>query len=120
VAVSGGRGAFGGAAVSGGRGAFGGETASAEETASGGRSARTGRTAVLTVTDSGPGVPDGDRETVFTRFHRRRDSPGSGLGLTLVRQQAELHGGTATVTGARFEIRLPTAGGTGRPRSWLE
>ncbi|MFG1946140.1 sensor histidine kinase [Nonomuraea sp. NPDC048826] len=79
-----------------------------------------GVTAVLTVTDGGPGVPDADREAVFGRFRRRPGSPGSGLGLTLVRRQAELHGGTATVTGARFEVRLPTAGGTGRPRSWLE
>ncbi|MFG1696686.1 sensor histidine kinase [Nonomuraea sp. NPDC049309] len=112
--------ASGGEAVSGVRGASGGEVASGGRGASGEGSALTGRTAVLTVADSGPGVPDADRETVFTRFHRRRDSPGSGLGLTLVRQQAELHGGTATVTGARFEIRLPTAGGTGRPRPWLE
>lgn len=78
-----------------------------------------GGTAVLAVADHGPGVPEGEREAVFERFRRRPGSPGSGLGLTLVRQQAELHGGTATVTGARFEVRLPTAGGTGRTRSWL-
>ncbi|MBX6386663.1 MAG: HAMP domain-containing histidine kinase [Microbispora sp.] len=79
-----------------------------------------GENAVLTVADGGPGVPDADREAVFGRFRRRPGSPGSGLGLTLVRQQAELHGGAATVTGARFEVRLPIAGGSGRPRSWLE
>lgn len=79
-----------------------------------------GATAVLTVADGGPGVPAGEREAVFARFRRRPGSPGSGLGLTLVRQQAELHGGAATVAGPRFEIRLPTAGGTGRARSWLE
>ncbi|GGO26116.1 hypothetical protein GCM10010116_52420 [Microbispora rosea subsp. aerata] len=96
------------------------ETAHDRETAFGRGTAPSGETAVLTVTDGGPGVPDADREAVFGRFRRRPGSPGSGLGLTLVRQQAELHGGTATVTGARFEVRLPTAGGTGRPRSWLE
>ncbi|MGI5268295.1 sensor histidine kinase [Nonomuraea sp. CA-218870] len=84
------------------------------------RLARAGAAAVLTVADGGPGVPAEDREAVFDRFRRRPDSPGSGLGLTLVRQQAELHGGAAHVTGSRFEIRLPTAGGTGRARSWLE
>ncbi|MDA0631898.1 HAMP domain-containing sensor histidine kinase, partial [Nonomuraea sp. MCN248] len=84
------------------------------------RLSREGAAAVLTVADEGAGVPDGDREAVFDRFRRRPDSPGSGLGLTLVRQQAELHGGAAHVTGSRFEIRLPTAGGTGRARSWLE
>ncbi|MEV0597285.1 sensor histidine kinase [Nonomuraea cavernae] len=82
---------------------------------------------VLTVRDRGPGIPDGDRESVFDRFHRRSGSPGSGLGLTLVRQQAVLHGGTATVTGEGgtcVEVRLPAVGPPPeRPaggRSWLE
>ncbi|MBG0814880.1 sensor histidine kinase KdpD [Planomonospora sp. ID82291] len=86
-------------------------------------------TVVLTVQDSGPGIPSADREAVFTRFHRRAGSPGSGLGLTLVRQQVALHGGTVTVTapeegrGTRIEVRLPAAGRSApRPaaRSWLE
>jgi two-component system sensor histidine kinase PrrB len=74
-------------------------------------------TVVLAVRDRGSGVPAAERERVFDRFHRRASSPGSGLGLTLVRQQAVLHGGEATVTdpedgvGARFEVRLPRAGG---------
>ncbi|MFE5581689.1 sensor histidine kinase [Kitasatospora sp. NPDC056531] len=69
--------------------------------------------AVLTVDDDGPGIPVEDRAAVFDRFHRRRDSPGSGLGLTLVAQQVALHRGTVTVTeppsgsGCRIEIRLP-------------
>lgn len=69
--------------------------------------------AVLTVTDSGPGIPPDQREAVFTRFHRRRDSPGSGLGLALVAQQAALHGGRVRIDGApggqgtRIALALP-------------
>ncbi|MEV4561691.1 HAMP domain-containing sensor histidine kinase [Kitasatospora sp. NPDC049285] len=72
-----------------------------------------GGTAVLTVDDRGPGVPPAERAAVFHRFHRRPGSPGSGLGLTLVAQQAALHRGAAQVTdrpdgpGCRLEIRLP-------------
>ncbi|MDP3748500.1 MAG: HAMP domain-containing sensor histidine kinase [Phenylobacterium sp.] len=48
------------------------------------------------VTDTGPGVPDGDRERVVERFVRlenSRSEPGSGLGLSLVAAVAEAHGG---------------------------
>ncbi|MGW3244844.1 sensor histidine kinase [Streptomyces sp. NPDC001070] len=72
---------------------------------------------VLTVDDHGPGIPPEARAAVFARFHRRPDSPGSGLGLTLVAQQIALHRGTITVLdrpdgapGTRFEIRLPPSG----------
>ncbi|MFD7908597.1 sensor histidine kinase [Kitasatospora sp. NPDC059747] len=72
--------------------------------------------AVLTVDDDGPGIPAQDRAAVFDRFHRGRNSPGSGLGLTLVAQQVALHRGTVTVTespggtGCRVEVRLPLVG----------
>ncbi|WP_441249228.1 sensor histidine kinase [Kitasatospora sp. McL0602] len=71
-----------------------------------------GDRAVLTVDDHGPGVPADQREAVFLRFHHGPGSPGSGLGLTLVAQQAALHQGSVTVGdapggGARFEVRLP-------------
>ncbi|WP_435611437.1 sensor histidine kinase [Streptomyces sp. bgisy159] len=72
-----------------------------------------GAVAVLTVDDRGPGVPDRLRDKIFERFHRRPDSPGSGLGLTLVAQQVALHGGRIRVLdrpdgpGARFEVRVP-------------
>ncbi|MCC9309763.1 HAMP domain-containing histidine kinase [Kitasatospora sp. RB6PN24] len=74
---------------------------------------REGEQVVLTVDDDGPGVPTAERAAVFDRFHRRADSPGSGLGLTLVAQQVALHRGTVTVDtppggrGCRFEVRLP-------------
>ncbi|MDQ0993080.1 sensor histidine kinase KdpD [Streptomyces sp. V3I7] len=82
--------------------------------------------AVITVDDRGPGVPPEAREKVFERFHRGPHSTGSGLGLTLVAQQAALHRGSVTVTqgadgiGARFEVRLPSAGGElPARRDWL-
>ncbi|WP_241681560.1 ATP-binding protein, partial [Streptomyces sp. CB01881] len=70
--------------------------------------------ALLTVDDRGPGIGPAERESVFRRFERRRDSPGSGLGLTLVAQQVALHRGTIRITtppggdGCRMEIRLPS------------
>jgi two-component system sensor histidine kinase MprB len=51
----------------------------------------------LTVRDRGPGIAPADRPHVFDRFYRAasaRGVPGSGLGLSIVRQVAESHGGT--------------------------
>ena len=51
--------------------------------------------AVLTVADDGPGIPAEARELVLRRFHRlesERSTPGTGLGLALVKAVAELHG----------------------------
>jgi signal transduction histidine kinase len=74
--------------------------------------------AILTVDDDGPGIPAGDRERVFDRFvrlddARDRDAGGSGLGLSIVREVASLHGGSvvaadAPLGGARLEVRLPS------------
>jgi len=50
----------------------------------------------FSVTDTGPGVPDADRERVVERFVRlenSRSEPGAGLGLSLVAAVAEAHGG---------------------------
>jgi len=76
---------------------------------------RDGEAIVVTVDDDGPGVEAAERERIFERFARGEgaDAPGSGLGLALVRQQARLHGGEATVSesplgGARFRVRLAT------------
>ncbi|MEV6054152.1 HAMP domain-containing sensor histidine kinase [Streptomyces sp. NPDC052107] len=71
---------------------------------------------LVTVDDHGPGVPPDARARIFERFQRGPDSAGSGLGLTLVAQQAALHRGSVTVsegpdgTGACFEVRLPSGG----------
>jgi len=65
------------------------------------------------VDDDGPGIPAQDRERVFERFARGRaaTAPGSGLGLAVVAQQAELHGGSAhaeesPLGGARLSMTL--------------
>jgi len=50
----------------------------------------------FSVTDTGPGVPDGDRERVIQRFVRlenSRNEPGAGLGLSLVSAVAQAHKG---------------------------
>ena len=50
----------------------------------------------VTVSDAGPGIPEDARRDVFRRFHRleaARNTPGSGLGLSLVEAVAHLHGG---------------------------
>lgn len=71
----------------------------------------------LEVADSGPGIPEGRREAVFDRFVRlegSRSTPGNGLGLSLVRAVALMHGGTVTLVdnypGLRAILRLPTGG----------
>lgn len=54
----------------------------------------------LTVSDSGPGIPEEDRRRVFERFYRSpevRSQPGSGLGLAIVEQTVQRHGGAITV-----------------------
>ena len=74
--------------------------------------------AVLEVTDHGPGVAPQDRERIFEPFFRLPSSAetgrGFGLGLALVRQIAQRHGGTAVCLaaeggGSRFRIDLPAA-----------
>ena len=59
--------------------------------------------AVVAVSDHGPGIPRGDRHSIFRAFYRtagaqRSGQKGSGLGLASVREVAEAHGGTAGVT----------------------
>jgi two-component system sensor histidine kinase MprB len=70
----------------------------------------------VVVADHGPGIAEEDLPRVFDRFYRAaaaRSKPGAGLGLAIVREAAEAHGGTATVengsTGARFRLTLPAA-----------
>ena len=66
------------------------------------------------VADTGPGIPADQRERVFDRFHRlesSRSTPGSGLGLSLVRAVARLHRATIRLTdngpGLRVTLVLP-------------
>ncbi|MGY0070156.1 ATP-binding protein [Streptomyces sp. QTS137] len=76
-----------------------------------------GRTAVLGVRDTGPGIPPEHRESVFTEgwsTKRPPDHRERGIGLSLVRRLAERQGGTATVGearggGAEFTVVLPEA-----------
>ncbi|MBR0672195.1 sensor histidine kinase [Neoroseomonas soli] len=90
----------------------------------GGRVALALRGGALTVTDDGPGIPEAEREKVFRRFHRldaSRSTPGSGLGLALVRAVADLHGMTIALEdaapGLRARITLPTATASGATRA---
>ncbi len=69
----------------------------------------TGGTVV--VMDTGPGLSEGQVESVFDRFEKAADSKGSGLGLSIARDLARAHGGDLTaengVSGARFTLTLP-------------
>lgn len=73
-----------------------------------------GRTAEVTVSDEGPGIPDVDLPFVFDRFYRApsaRSLPGSGLGLAIVRRIAESSGGSVSAEplpkGVRLRLLLP-------------
>ncbi|MGY5047080.1 SpoIIE family protein phosphatase [Streptomyces sp. 900105755] len=78
---------------------------------------RDGTDAVVTVTDTGIGVPEPETPRLFERFHRienarSRSNEGSGIGLALVRELVGLHGGTITAAsregeGTTFTVRLP-------------
>lgn len=64
----------------------------------------------ISVEDSGPGVPSGEREMLFEPFMTTRQD-GSGLGLAIVREIAEAHQGTVRYEpgriGARFTMEVP-------------
>jgi two-component system sensor histidine kinase KdpD len=70
----------------------------------------------LHVEDRGPGVPAGEEERVFEKFHRATASAeGMGLGLTICRGIVTVHGGTIRCEnrpggGARFVVTLPDGG----------
>jgi two-component system sensor histidine kinase TctE len=68
-----------------------------------------GQVVVLQVEDSGPGIPEAERELVFQAFYRSlgTEVDGSGLGLAIVREIASQHGASVTVTDAR--PRTPAA-----------
>jgi two-component system OmpR family sensor kinase len=80
-----------------------------------GREAGVSSQAVVTVTDTGPGIPPDERERVFARFHRVPGTvgTGSGLGLALARSIAGRHDGEVVLEdgpggrGLRAVLRLP-------------
>ena len=75
---------------------------------------------LLSVRDTGIGIPTRDLPRIFERFYRvdrarSRDTGGTGLGLAIVKHVVENHGGRVAVDselgrGTRFEVRLPAAG----------
>ena len=85
-----------------------------------------GDSAILVVADTGQGIDPGFLPHVFEMFRQadgsnRRRHGGLGIGLALVRQLLQLHGGTISAesdgpnTGARFTVRLPLLRETGSP-----
>ncbi len=79
-------------------------------------SARTApRQTVLSIADDGPGIPAGELDAIFQRFHSAVPAHGgSGLGLAIARSIVEMHGGriwaeSSRGTGATFHIALPRA-----------
>ena len=76
-----------------------------------------GDEAVLEIRDHGPGIAEGDRGRLFRRFERAvslRNYGGLGLGLFLVQEIVEAHGGTVLAEnaeggGERLQLRLPRA-----------
>jgi two-component system OmpR family sensor kinase len=72
--------------------------------------------AIVKIADSGPGIAPADLPFIFDRFFRgkERGEPGSGLGLSLCREIARLHGGEITATniaggGSEFVVSLPAS-----------
>lgn len=71
----------------------------------------------VSVRDHGPGISEEHRPHIFDRFYRApetRSAPGSGLGLSIVKQIVESHDGTVVVQfpedgGVRFTVSFPTA-----------
>ena len=76
-----------------------------------------GSQAIVTVTDTGIGIPAAEMPRLFERFHRietsrARSTEGSGIGLALVKELVGLHGGTISAdsregAGSTFSVRLP-------------
>lgn len=75
-----------------------------------------GGRSLLVVEDDGPGIPEGERERLFDRFHRGTDEPGgAGLGLAIADSVVRSTGGRwkigrSSSGGARMEVSWPRAG----------
>jgi two-component system OmpR family sensor kinase len=73
-----------------------------------------GSSAIVRVSDEGPGVAPQVAERVFDRFYRgagdrSRTTGGSGLGLSIVAALVAAHGGSVSVSGPTFTVRVPLA-----------
>jgi signal transduction histidine kinase len=78
----------------------------------------------LSVQDHGPGIPLGEHQRIFDRFYRlgselRRETPGVGIGLSIVKHIVEAHGGTIRVEsevgkGSCFTMVIPVSPGPGK------
>jgi signal transduction histidine kinase len=72
---------------------------------------------IVSVSDTGPGIPDEERERIFNKFHQvdstiTRTKGGTGLGLAIAKQIVEMHGGRIWVEstlgkGSTFQMELP-------------
>jgi signal transduction histidine kinase len=70
---------------------------------------------ILEISDEGIGIPLADQAHLFEMFHRAGNTgkiQGTGLGLTIVKQNVEVHGGTLTFksqkgVGTTFTVRIP-------------
>jgi signal transduction histidine kinase len=81
---------------------------------------------VLSVADTGVGIPMADQARIFEKFERGDPTlaqTGAGLGLSLVKSLVELHGGMVTIEsgsgGTTVRCRLPTGGAAARPEATL-
>ena len=81
------------------------------------RLSKVGESLVLDVSDTGPGIAPADRPHLFEPFYRGSGVHdgricGSGLGLSIVKEYVEAHGGNISLEhsdqGARFRVTLPT------------
>jgi signal transduction histidine kinase len=88
---------------------------------------RNGAQATVSVCDEGPGVPPEERELIFQRFQRGRDTGGQagfGLGLAIGRELADRMGGELVLEdqegpGAKFTLRLPVARAPDQEPAWV-
>jgi len=70
---------------------------------------------LIALHDTGPGIPEKFRETLFSAFQTTGRNGGTGLGLTIAAEIIRAHGGSIRLVehdrpGTRFEIRLPQSG----------
>jgi signal transduction histidine kinase len=87
--------------------------------------AREGPDLLLSVSDTGIGIPPADQARIFEKFERASRQSGAGLGLSLVKRLIELHGGTVAIEsepgrGTRVVCRIPAHRQPAPPRDAAE